>query len=149
MHYMFITTTTWIEIFICSMNNFLYNIIVNISTLRINSNSNTYLKFSFHTLFFFKLNWIIVPRQFSSDEFLDAAFWNVRKTTILFILKANLCHPLFTKSERLFLKKTHSWSILSAAIQAMHILPISYNGNTLRIYTCKYHLICKVYNLQP
>ena len=105
MHYMFITTTTWIEIFICSMNNFLYNIIVNISTLRINSNSNTYLKFSFHTLFFFKFNWIIVPRKFSSDEFLDAAFWNVRKTTILFILKANWCHPLFTKSERLFLKK--------------------------------------------
>ena len=105
-------------------------------------------EYTFHTLFFFKLNWIIVPRQFSSDEFLDAAFWNVRKTTILFILKANLCHPLFTKSERLFLKKTHSWSILSAAIQAMHILPISYNGNTLRIYTCKYHLICKVDNLQ-
>ena len=105
MHYMFITTTIWIEIFICSMNNFLYNIIVTISTLRINSNSNTYLKSSFHTLFFFKLNCIIVPRQFSSDEFIDADFWNVRKTTILFILKANLCHPLFTKSERLFLKK--------------------------------------------
>ena len=100
------------------------------------------------SLFLFNLYWIIGKRQFSSDELLDTTFWNVRKTTIFFIFKANWCHPLFTKSESLFSQKTHSWPFLSAAIQAMRILPLSYKGNTLRIYTCKYHLICKVYNLQ-
>lgn len=48
MLYMFIITTIWIEIFICSIHKFFYNIIVTIFTLRINSNPNTYFKFSCH-----------------------------------------------------------------------------------------------------
>ena len=63
MLYMFITTTIWIEILIRSIHKFFYNIIVTIFALRINSNSNTYFKFSCHNysfpLRFFKCNTIV------------------------------------------------------------------------------------------